>query len=82
MAAVQEMERAREQRRKRTEEKRVLRAEEEKRNIAKGNPGDIDFQRLIADFREVRMGSEQKHESSEDLKICIAVRKRPVSVYV
>eukprot|EP01084_Bolivina_argentea_P060308 110184_1 len=80
LAAVQQMERAREQRRRKTEEKRILRAEEERRNIAKGNPGDIDFQRLIADFREVRMGSEQRHMPCEDLKICIAVRKRPVSV--
>ncbi len=76
------MERAREQRRRRTEEKRVLRAEEERRNIAKGNTGDLDFKRLIAEFREARMGSEQRHTPSEDLKICIAVRKRPISVYV
>ncbi len=76
------MERAREQRRRKTEEKRVLRAQEERRNIAKGNPGDIDFQKLISEFREVRMGSELRHTPSEDLKICIAVRKRPISAYV
>lgn len=72
------MEKARADRRQRTEMARVLRAEEEKRNIANGNPGDIDFQRLIMEFRAARAGSDQPH-SSGDLKICVALRKRPIS---
>ncbi|KAG5175498.1 P-loop containing nucleoside triphosphate hydrolase protein [Tribonema minus] len=72
------MERARADRRQKTELARVLRAEEEKRNIANGNPGDIDFQRLIAEFRAARAGSDQPHAAG-DLKICVALRKRPIS---
>jgi kinesin family member 2/24 len=79
LAQIQKMEKARQDRRLKTERARVLRAAEEKRNIANGNPGDIDFQRLIVDFRAAKDGSSQPH-CAGDVKICVALRKRPVSI--
>ncbi|CAM9297213.1 unnamed protein product, partial [Chrysoparadoxa australica] len=80
LASIQKLEKKREERRKNIERDRQLRAQEEKRNIAAGNPGDIDFQRLIKNFRGQRaaQGAAQPHTRA-DAKICIAVRKRPVS---
>jgi kinesin family protein 2/24 len=79
LASIQKLEQARAERRQKAERARVLRAVEEKRNIANGNPGDIDFQRLIELLREERSGTEQQHCIPGELKICIAVRKRPTS---
>jgi len=58
----------------------VKRAEEEKRNIAAGNPGDVDFIGLVRKFREEHASDAMAHETDEEQpKICIVVRKRPIS---
>eukprot|EP00612_Vaucheria_litorea_P007424 CAMPEP_0171480374 /NCGR_PEP_ID=MMETSP0946-20130122/6026_1 /TAXON_ID=109269 /ORGANISM="Vaucheria litorea, Strain CCMP2940" /LENGTH=181 /DNA_ID=CAMNT_0012011571 /DNA_START=82 /DNA_END=624 /DNA_ORIENTATION=+ len=75
---IEKLEQARLDRRKKAEKVRLLRLKEEKRNIANGNPGDIDFQRLIKEFRHNKMGLEQPHIENTH-KICVALRKRPVS---
>eukprot|EP00612_Vaucheria_litorea_P000980 CAMPEP_0171460904 /NCGR_PEP_ID=MMETSP0945-20130129/5584_1 /TAXON_ID=109269 /ORGANISM="Vaucheria litorea, Strain CCMP2940" /LENGTH=599 /DNA_ID=CAMNT_0011987181 /DNA_START=196 /DNA_END=1995 /DNA_ORIENTATION=- len=75
---IQRMEQARAERRLNASTNRQLRAQKEKRNIAKGNPGDIDFQLLIDEYRNARSNTGQPHYL-DPLTICIAVRKRPIS---
>jgi hypothetical protein len=55
------------------------RAAEEKRLQEAGIPGDVDFQRMIRQFRDERGGTPYPHIPPGDLKICICVRKRPVN---
>ena len=52
---------------------------EHKINIENGTPGDVDFQRMIRQYREREAPVEQDHHISADMKICICVRKRPIS---
>jgi kinesin family protein 2/24 len=55
------------------------RAEEEQRNIAAGNPGDVDFIGLVKKWRQEHANDAMSIESGgAQPKICIAVRKRPV----
>jgi kinesin family protein 2/24 len=61
------------------EQARVERDAEEQRNKEAGTPGDVDFQRMIKKYREQDAPSEQVHIPSADSKICICVRKRPIS---
>jgi len=62
------------------QERKIERAEEEQRNIAAGNPGDVDFIGLVRKWRETHSDTAQSFSSSKQHpKICIAVRKRPVS---
>ena len=63
------------------EQAKIDRAAEDQRNRDAGNPGDVDFQRMIRGYREhPTTPMEQPHRINEDMKICICVRKRPVSV--
>ena len=79
------------------------RANEEQRNREMGNPGDVDFQRMIRQFRlgkeapveQVLVGKNEcnienqlsiylfwtpkAHIRNLDNKICICIRKRPIS---
>lgn len=57
---------------------KLERAAEEQRNRENGTPGDVDFQRMIRVYRQDQP-SEQPHVVSDDEKICICVRKRPIS---
>jgi kinesin family member 2/24 len=61
------------------EQAKIERAQEEQRNRENGNFGDVDFQRMIRSYRESQLPSEQQHVPSEDMKICICVRKRPIN---
>lgn len=78
---IERMEAEREERRLAMQNRRAERAAEEERNIAAGNPGDVDFIGLVRRWREEHGGSARPHESSSGVhpKICICVRKRPVS---
>lgn len=60
------------------EEAKLQRNLEEQRNKELGTPGDIDFQRMIRVYRE-NAPPEQNHLPPGEMKICIAVRKRPIS---
>ena len=42
-------------------------------------PGDVDFQKMIRDFREEHGVEPHAHIPPGDLKICICVRKRPIN---
>lgn len=54
---------------------------EEQRNIAAGNPGDVDFIGLVQKWRDEHSSDAQPLGSGSEgqPKICIAVRKRPIS---
>ena len=54
------------------------RAAEEQRNRDNGTPGDVDFQRMVKQYRTEQCPSEKDHFAS-NIKICICVRKRPIS---
>jgi len=54
------------------------RAAEEQRNRDNGTPGDVDFQRMVRQYRTEQCPSEKDHFAS-NIKICICVRKRPIS---
>lgn len=80
---IEQMEAERQRRRRAMKELRVERAEEEQRNLALGNPGDVDFIGLVRKWREDHACMAQAHEASLDFtsdeKICVCVRKRPLN---
>jgi kinesin family member 2/24 len=55
------------------------RAEEEQRNLAAGNPGDVDFIGMVRQWRADHAAEAQPHDASSHRRICICVRKRPIS---
>lgn len=55
------------------------RAAEEQRNRENGTPGDVDFQRMIRIYRNSDAPPAQVHAPPGEMKICICVRKRPIS---
>jgi len=73
------MEAEREERRKAMVERKKARSAEEQRNIAEGNPGDVDFIGMVRKWRQQHAASAQAHNAHEHPRICIAVRKRPVT---
>lgn len=62
------------------EQFKVEKAAEEQRNRDSGISGDVDFVRMIRNYREKTAPEELTHVPSVDSKICICVRKRPISV--
>lgn len=87
---IEKMEAERQQRRLRTKELRVSRAEEERRNLSQGNPGDVDFIGLVRQWREEHSGVACRHDDSIGVatsstglleeKICVCVRKRSLNI--
>jgi kinesin family protein 2/24 len=69
----------RDERRKAMEQAKQERLAEEQRNREMGTPGDVDFQRMIRRYRENEAPPEQKHTTPGEMKICVCVRKRPIS---
>jgi kinesin family member 2/24 len=62
------------------EQSKLDKANEEIRNKEAGIPGDVDFIRMISKYRAEEMAPPQPHlVPSDPMKICIAVRKRPIS---
>jgi kinesin family protein 2/24 len=77
---IERMEAEREERRRLMQERKVEREKEEKRNLAAGNPGDVDFIGLVKKWRDEHANDALSLVSNEEQpKICIAVRKRPIS---
>jgi len=78
--AIERMEAEREARRQAMKDRKIERAEEEQRNLAAGNPGDVDFIGLVRKWRDTNYDTAQPLKSSKTHpKICICVRKRPVN---
>ena len=75
---IEQMEAERQERRKAIQERKEARRQEEQRNLAAGNPGDVDFIGLVRAWRQQHDAVKQSHTISNH-KICICVRKRPVS---
>jgi len=69
----------RDERRRLMEEAKQQRAAEELRNREMGTPGDVDFMRMIRQYRETQAPPEQQHSPPGDMKICICIRKRPIN---
>lgn len=72
------MEAEREERRRAMQERKQQRAAEEQRNIAAGNPGDVDFIGMVLKWRQDHADDVQDHEA-EHPRISVCVRKRPIS---
>jgi kinesin family protein 2/24 len=66
---IEKMEAERQQRRIRTKELRVTRAEEERRNLSQGNPGDVDFIGLVRQWREEHGGLACLHDDSNTISV-------------
>lgn len=52
---------------------------ESQQNERLGQPGDVDFQRMIRGFREQNGDKKEPHALAGETKITICVRKRPVN---
>ena len=78
---MERMEAEREERRRTMMERKKARAAEEQRNIAEGNPGDVDFIGMVRQWRLDHAHEAHAHDDStvDEQRICIAVRKRPVT---
>lgn len=78
LSEIQRLQKERDERRRQMELFKQERAAEEQRNKDNGTPGDVDFQRMVRQYRTEQCPSERDHVGSS-LKICICVRKRPIS---
>ena len=80
LSEIQRLQKERDERRRQMENIKTERAAEEQRNRDAGTPGDVDFQRMIRQYRQEQAPSEQPHLSPGEMKIAICVRKRPISI--
>lgn len=78
---IEKMEAERQDRRRAAQERKQSRAQDQQRSKEAGDPGDIDFIRLVRKWRTSHQEQAQSHEDSaqEQQRICICVRKRPIS---
>lgn len=83
------MEAQRLERRKALQAQKLQRQEENRRNVAAGNPGDVDFMGLVQTWRNLhakealplqplQLAGGGQHQPP---RICVAVRKRPLMEY-
>jgi kinesin family protein 2/24 len=80
LSEIQRLQRERDERRRLMEQAKRERAAEEQRNVEMGTPGDVDFMRMIRNWRnDQSTPKELPHSAQRDMKICICVRKRPIS---
>ncbi|KAJ0394263.1 hypothetical protein P43SY_004640 [Pythium insidiosum] len=77
--AIAQIEKNREDRRRAMAAAKKEREMEMMLNERRGQPGDVDFQRMIKTFREQNSDKRQPHASPGETKITICVRKRPVN---
>lgn len=79
LGEIQKIEKEREERRKRAGQKKENRVLEEQRQKADGCVGDVDFTRMIREYRANNENIEQPHMAPGEMKICVCVRKRPIN---
>lgn len=77
-ARIDEIAERREQRRLAQEQQKAYREKQAARNQAEGRGGDVDFQRLIEDWRYNRGEEQLPHTAGTNVKINIVARKRPI----
>jgi hypothetical protein len=78
LQAIERLKQQREDRRKSAEHRKKERENEARAMEAEGNPGDVDFQRMIRKWREENEKAARLFRVNSTSKICISVRKRPV----
>ena len=78
---IEQMEHEREERRRVMQERKQNRAQDQQRSKEAGDPGDIDFIRLVRKWRAAHQQEATSHDnvSRPHPRICICVRKRPIS---
>ena len=78
---IQQMEQERANRRKSMMQQKEARKQEHLKNIAAGNPGDVDFIGMVQQWRrqQRKLQSKTPANTPANSNICIAVRKRPMS---
>lgn len=74
-----QIEKNREDRRRAMAAAKKERQLESQQNEKMGQPGDVDFQRMIKGFREQNGEKKTPHAPAGETKITICVRKRPVN---
>ncbi|DBA03147.1 TPA: hypothetical protein N0F65_003867 [Lagenidium giganteum] len=79
MQAIAQIEKKREDRRRAMAAAKLEREKESQLLEKMGQPGDIDFQRMIRAFRDSNADKKQPHAPPGETKITICVRKRPVN---
>ena len=77
---IEQMELERKERRKSMIQLKQARKEQSRKNIAEGNPGDIDFIGMVGEWRRKQQEEHKKSKppTPSPSNICIAVRKRPM----
>ena len=76
--AIEELARKRDERRRSAAAYKKNRQAAADKNVREGRPGDIDFQRMIADFRSNTKLRKRSHKPIDASNINIAIRKRPI----
>ena len=76
--AIEELRRNREERRRNAEEYKKNRAADKLRFERKGEPGDVDFQRMIEKFRRECKIKKRSHRIQENVLMKVCIRKRPI----
>mmetsp|Transcript_21880 Transcript_21880/g.36614 ORF Transcript_21880/g.36614 Transcript_21880/m.36614 type:complete len:634 (+) Transcript_21880:62-1963(+) len=79
LSEINKLQKDRDERRRKIEQIKSEKAAEEQRNRDEGVSGDVDFMRMISQYRAKSVPPEQVHLPSGQSKICICVRKRPIS---
>jgi kinesin family protein 2/24 len=79
LGEIQRLQRERDERRRLAEDRKQERAAEERRLREAGNLGDVDFVRMVQNYREEIRHSERRHATPGSTRICICVRKRPIN---
>lgn len=74
---IEAIQKKRDERRRRMEEERLTKEERKAENEALGKLVDVDFQVMINQFKN-QVPAMQAHTPSNEMKICVCVRKRPI----
>ena len=77
LANIQKLEKDREARRAKLEEQKQEKKDREAANLAAGRNVDVDFDILIQQER-ASVAPTLNHVSSQQMRICVCVRKRPL----
>ena len=82
---IEELRRNREERRRSADQFKRQRQQDKRRNEEMGRPGDIDFQRMIQNFRRTTKLKKRSHrpldQNDPRANINICIRKRPVMAH-